>query len=564
MFSFVFFIFPAVRMISLALPRLIRRRTAATLSSASFATSSVPSWATVDPWAVSGAKPHTVQNLLGGQWMTTPTTVTLPDPLNGESFMAVSDAQPTDIHLYVASLNTCNKSGLHNPLKNPQRYLLLGDVSAKAAAQMRDPAVLDFFATLVQRVAPKSNVQALAEVSVTQKFIENFGGDQVRFLARSFSVPGDHFGQASTGYRWPYGPVVIITPFNFPLEIPMLQLLGALYMGNKVLLKTDSKVAVVMEQALRLLHDCGLPLDDVDYINCSGPVMNDVLLESHPRMTLFTGSSVVAEKLAKDLRGKVKLEDAGWDWKVLGPDVSDVDYVAYTSDQDAYAYSGQKCSAQSALFVHENWAKVDIVGRIKRLAERRTLKDLTVGPVLTVTNERFLAHVHALLEIPGASLAFGGELLPASEHRIPPCYGSWKPTAVNVPIEQLLSDKYFDLCTTEIFGGFQISVDYTDSQLDLVLAALERVHAHLTAAVVSNDVHFQNKVLGHTVNGTTYCGIRARTTGAPQNHWFGPAGDPRGAGIGTPEAIKLVWSCHREIITDEGPVPAAWTLPPAS
>lgn len=36
-------------------------------------------------------------------------------------------------------------------------------------------------------------------------------------LARSFSVPGDHVGQASTGYRWPFGPVAIVSPFNFPL-----------------------------------------------------------------------------------------------------------------------------------------------------------------------------------------------------------------------------------------------------------------------------------------------------------------------------------------------------------
>lgn len=57
---------------------------------------------------------------------------------------------------------------------------------------------------------------------------------------------------------------------------------------------------------------------------------------------------------------------------------------------------------------------------------------------------------------------------------------------------------------------------------------------------------------------------QARTTGAPQNHWFGPAGDPRGAGIGTPEAIKLVWSCHREIITDEGPIPSGWSTPKAT
>lgn len=102
----------------------------------------------------------------------------------------------------------------------------------------------------------------------------------------------------------------------------------------------------------------------------------------------------------------------------------------------------------------------------------------------------------------------------------------------------------------------QVVTDYSDSELPLVLEACERMENHLTAAVVSNDALFRQKVLAHTVNGTTYAGIRARTTGAPQNHWFGPAGDPRGAGIGSPEAIRLVWSCHREIIEDVGPIPS--------
>ena len=46
---------------------------------------------------------------------------------------------------------------------------------------------------------------------------------------------------------------------------------------------------------------------------------------------------------------------------------------------------------------------------------------------------------------------------------------------------------------------------------------------HLTAGVVSNDVQFVNHVLGNTINGTTYAGLRARTTAAPQQHWFGKA-----------------------------------------
>jgi 1-pyrroline-5-carboxylate dehydrogenase len=66
-------------------------------------------------------------------------------------------------------------------------------------------------------------------------------GAQARFTARSFGVAGDHAGQMSHGMRWPYGPVGLITPFNFPLEIPGLQVIGALIMGNKPLLHVDHR-----------------------------------------------------------------------------------------------------------------------------------------------------------------------------------------------------------------------------------------------------------------------------------------------------------------------------------
>ena len=163
------------------------------------------------------------------------------------------------------------------------------------------------------------------------------------------------------------------------------------------------------------------------------------------------------------------LEDAGFDWKVLGPDVADIDYVAWQCDQDAYACSGQKCSAQSIMFMHENWAaagaqrshcgstrwlvsvflwgsrlrvgaelracsraecqrqlcavvrgrasgatscgwKVNpspipcagLEAKLKALAAKRQLADLSVGPVLTWTTKRMLEHVEKVLAIPGS------------------------------------------------------------------------------------------------------------------------------------------------------------------
>jgi len=171
--------------------------------------------------------------------------------------------------------------------------------------------------------------------------------------------------------------------------------------------------------------------------------------------------------------------------------------------------------------------------------------------VLSWTTDAMLDHAKRLLEIPGARVAWGAE--PLAGHSIPDVYGAIKPTAIFVPLERMLEKQaWFELATTEVFGPFQVLTEYGSSSLPSVLEMTERMDAHLTAAVVSNDVRFVNEVLANTVNGTTYVGMRGRTTGAPQNHWFGPAGDPRGAGIGTPEAIRLVWSCHREVIGDFG------------
>jgi 1-pyrroline-5-carboxylate dehydrogenase len=208
--------------------------------------------------------------------------------------------------------------------------------------------------------------------------------------------------------------------------------------------------------------------------------------------------------------------------------------------------------------VHENWTD-HLFPKLGELASRRSLDDLTTGPVLSWTNEQIRTHIDAVLAVEGTELLFGGK--PLTGHSIPDCFGAYEPTAIRVSLGAMQSGD-FDLLAKELFGPYQIVVTYGDGDLDTVLSLFEQMQNHLTAAVVSADIQFQNRVLGSTVNGTTYTGMRARTTGAPQNHWFGPSGDPRGAGIGTPEAIRVTWSAHREVIADQGPRPEGWTTPP--
>jgi len=523
----------------------------------------LPEWATVDPWEMGPNSVAKGANLCGGVW--TPIEgyakfQSIPDPLTGEEMIHIPNPSTDEAQPFVDRMRNCPRSGLHNPIKNPQRYVHLGEVNARAAHEMGKPEVEAFFARLIQRVGPKSEEQCRKEVALVRAWLRYMSGDTVRNLGRSFAVPGDHPGMSSQGYRWPFGGVAVIAPFNFPIEICGIQSISAVLMGNQPCVKVAQIVSIAMEQIVRMMHHCGMEKTDLDYIHCGGRVMEHICVNGNARSTMFTGSQSIAEHLTKVLKGRVRLEDAGFDWKVLGPDVMNVDYVAWQSDLDSYGYSGQKCSAQSFLFAHENWVKAGIFDKLQEMAARRNLADLTIGPILSHDTEDILEHTAKLSAIPGAKVLFGGKEL--QNHTIPKIYGAIEPTCVFVPFHQI--HNHFEDVTREIFGPFQVVTEYKEGEDDAVLDCLNRNPNHLTAGIVSRDPDFLDKFLGNTFVGTTYAGIRARTTAAPQQMWFGPCGDPRAAGIHTPEAIQLVWSGHREVIYDNAKVPDDFVAPKAS
>ena len=213
--------------------------------------STLPSWATVDPSTMSASQPATAQNLINGKWTNAAKTHGIVDPLNGDVFINVPDTSASEVQGIIDAMKNAPRTGLHNPLKNPERYNMLGEVCANAAREMAKPEVMEFYGKLIQRLTPKSWPQSVGEPQVVKKWLENYSCDNVRYLAKSFGVPGDRSGQVSNGYRFPFGGVSVITPFNFPLEIPALQTLAALFMGNQVTTKVDWKVMLCMEQFVR-------------------------------------------------------------------------------------------------------------------------------------------------------------------------------------------------------------------------------------------------------------------------------------------------------------------------
>ena len=75
-------------------------------------------------------------NLVNGEWTSTPKIREIIDPLTGKVMLVQPDTQVEDTQPFIDGLQSCPKSGLHNPFKNKERYLMLGEVCRKLVESM--------------------------------------------------------------------------------------------------------------------------------------------------------------------------------------------------------------------------------------------------------------------------------------------------------------------------------------------------------------------------------------------------------------------------------------------
>lgn len=88
-----------------------------------------------------------------------------------------------------------------------------------------------------------------------------------------------------------------------------------------------------------------------------------------------------------------------------------------------------------------------------------------------------IEHMNKLLQIPGSKLLFGGKAL--KNHSIPAIYGALRPTAIYVPLEEILKENNYELVTREIFGPFQVMGKRRTAKLLFCLSFLSgfiRIH----------------------------------------------------------------------------------------
>ena len=141
---------------------------------------------------------------------------------------------------------------------------------------------------LVVREAGKSLANAVAEIREAIDFLRYYS-TQIR-------------NEFSNDTHRPLGPVVCISPWNFPLAIFMGQVAAALAAGNTVLAKPAEQTPLIAAQAVRILREAGVPAGAVQLLPGNGETVGAALVaDPRTRAVMFTGSTEVARLINKTL-----------------------------------------------------------------------------------------------------------------------------------------------------------------------------------------------------------------------------------------------------------------------
>jgi acyl-CoA reductase-like NAD-dependent aldehyde dehydrogenase len=210
------------------------------------------------------------------------------------------------------------------------------------------------FAELIAREAGKPLALARAEVS---RAISTFdiGSEEATRIggeAMPLDITATARGYSGTWVRVPAGPVIAISPFNFPLNLVAHKLAPALACGCPVVLKPPPQAPLTS----LLLADCirrsGAPDDAVQVVPCEVPIAEKLVKDDRFATLSFTGSAGVGWHL-KSVAGKKRvLLELGGNAAVLVHEDGPLDWAAERVVSGAFGYAGQVCIKVQRLYVH--------------------------------------------------------------------------------------------------------------------------------------------------------------------------------------------------------------------
>ena len=186
--------------------------------------------------------------------------------------------------------------------------------------------------------------------------------------------------------RVPLGPIVGITPFNFPLMLVAHKVAPALAAGNPIIVRPASQTPVSSLRLAEIVLEAGWPQDGIAVVPSSTEDARPLVEDPRIALLTFTGSPAVGWALrARAGRKRVTLELGGNAPVIVHAD-ADVSYAAERIAWGATVQSGQSCISVQRVYVHASlWDSLvpDVVGSMRALKWGDPLDpDTDVGPLI--------------------------------------------------------------------------------------------------------------------------------------------------------------------------------------
>ncbi len=212
--------------------------------------------------------------------------------------------------------------------------------------------------------------------------------------------------------RVPIGPVLGITPFNFPLNLVAHKVAPALAAGNSILIKPAPQTPLTALLLGEVALEAGLPPGALNILPCDNTVAEQLVVDPRFKLLSFTGSAPVGWMLkAKCGKKKVVLELGGNAGVIVEPD-ADLEFAAQRCAAGGFGYAGQTCISVQRIFVHHSIAALfteTLLAQVARLKAGDPSDEATVvGPLIDqAAAQRVEAWVGEAVS-QGASVLLGG------------------------------------------------------------------------------------------------------------------------------------------------------------
>ncbi|MCA9474678.1 MAG: aldehyde dehydrogenase family protein, partial [Nitrospira sp.] len=212
--------------------------------------------------------------------------------------------------------------------------------------------------------------------------------------------------------RFPIGPVLGITPFNFPLNLVAHKVAPCLAAGNPIVLKPAPQTPLTALLLGEVFLTTDLPPEALTILPCSNALAEQLVVHDVFQALSFTGSVSVGWMLkAKARRKRVLLELGGNAGVIVEPD-ADLNLAATRCVAGGFGYSGQTCISVQRVFVHESRYQTfleNFVNKVETLHSGDPSQEHTViGPL--INDQAAIRVEHWIQEAinNGATLQTGG------------------------------------------------------------------------------------------------------------------------------------------------------------